>query len=157
MSVALLLLFLHIAVMFAAISVALGTNLFFRVAYMSGQVAAVRGVAMVAQRAGPLIPILFVVGGLLGLLTAINFGLNLLAPWLVIAYLLWVVAMILGFTGSRAFGPKIGKALATAPDGPITPELQAVVSEQRYRLESTLEYLIIVAVIFDMVVKPFNS
>jgi len=156
MSVTLLLLFLHIAVMFAAITVSLGTNLFFRLAYMTGQVAAVRGVAMVAQRAGPLIPMLFIAGGLLGLLTAISFGFNLLAPWLVIAYVLWVIAMVLGFTGSRAFGPKIGAALAAAPDGPITPELRAVVSEQRYRLESIIEYVIIVSVIFDMVVKPFS-
>jgi hypothetical protein len=156
MSVTLLLLFLHIAVMFAAITVSLGTNLFIRLAYMTGQVAAVRGVAMVAQRAGPLIPMLFIAGGLLGLLTAISFGFNLLAPWLLIAYLLWVIAMVLGFTGSRAFGPKIGAALAGAPDGPITPELRAVVSEQRYRLESIIEYVIIVTVIFDMVVKPFS-
>jgi len=156
MSVTLLLLFLHIAVMFAAITVSLGTNLFFRLAYMTGQVAAVRGVAMIAQRAGPLIPMLFIAGGLLGLLTAISFGFNLLAPWLVIAYVLWVIAMVLGFTGSRAFGPKIGAALAASPDGPITPELRAVVSEQRYRLESIIEYVIIVSVIFDMVVKPFS-
>lgn len=156
MSVTLLLLFLHIAVMFAAITVSLGTNLFFRLAYMTGQVAAVRGVAMVAQRAGPLIPMLFIAGGLLGLLTAISFGFNLLAPWLVIAYVLWVIAMVLGFTGSRAFGPKIGAALAAVPDGPITPELRAVVSEQRYRLESIIEYMIVVSVIFDMVVKPFS-
>jgi len=156
-SVTLLVLFLHIAVMFAAITVALGTSIFLRIAYMTGQVAAVRGFAMVAQRAGPLIPILFVVGGLLGLITAISFGFNLLAPWLIIAYVLWVVAMVMGVTGGRALGMKLGAALATATDGPITPELRAIVSEPRYRAESIIEYAIIVAAIFDMVVKPFSQ
>jgi len=53
------------------------------IAERSGQMALVRGVAIASKPIGVAIPIFFISGGLLGLLTAINVGYNLLAPWLV--------------------------------------------------------------------------
>ena len=151
-----LLLFLHISVMFAAVTVAYGTGLLARLAYMTGQVAAVRGVGMAAARYGPAIPILFVTGGLLGLATALSFGFNLLAPWLVLAYVGWAIAMVLGFTENRTWGLRLGQLLATTPDGPLTPEVAAMFTDRRVVVVTIIDYVVVLAIIFDMVVKPFS-
>lgn len=151
-----LLIFAHITVMFAAVMVAFGSGLVMRVAYMTGQVAAVRGVGMAAARLGVWIPILFVIGGLLGLLTAISFGQDLLAPWLVIAYVLWTLAMLIGIVENRPWGEKIGRLLMQTPDGPLTPEISAMFTDTRVVALTIVDYVIVIAVIFDMVVKPFS-
>jgi hypothetical protein len=149
-------LWLHITVMFAAITISYGPAFLAALAYRSGRVATVRGVAVAAQPLGPLIPILYVTGGLLGLVTAINFGYNLLAPWLVIAYVLFAMAMITGVTFNRTFGPRLIQATADTPDGPLTPPVLAIFADPRYRFVTTLDNLVLVALLFDMVVKPFS-
>jgi hypothetical protein len=151
-----LLIFLHITTMFAAITVGFGSGFLMRIAYMTGQVAAVRGLGMVSARVGPLIPILFITGGIFGLLTAISFGLNLLAPWLVIAYVLFAIAMYIGAVENRKWGEQMGQLLRTAPDGPVTPEIAAMFDDPRVRLLTIVDYAIVVVIIFDMVVKPFS-
>jgi hypothetical protein len=156
MNLTLLLLFLHITVMFAAITVAFGTGLLGRIAFMTGQVAVVRGVGIASARLGPLIPILFITGGLLGLLTAFSFGFDLLKPWLVIAYVLFAIAMYIGIAENRTWGVKLGQLLATTPDGPLTPELSAMFTDRRVVLVTAIDYIVVAALIFDMVVKPFS-
>jgi hypothetical protein len=151
-----LLLFLHITLMVAAVTVAYGSQLLLRLAYMTGQVAPLRGVAIVSKRVGPIFPVLYVLGGILGLVTAITFGFDLLAPWLIIAYVLFAIAMILGVTVARVEGMKLGKTLATAPDGPITPEIAAFFTEPRAVAVLVIDYVLIIALLFDMVVKPFS-
>lgn len=151
-----LLLFLHITVMFVAIMVAYGSGLVLRVAYMTGQVAAIRGAGAAAARLGPFIPILFISGGLLGLLTAISFGQDLTAPWLVIAYTLFIVAMGIGIVENRPWGEHLGALLAQTPDGPVTPEVRAMFTSTRVVGVTIIEYAIVIGIIFDMVVKPFS-
>ncbi|HXI46334.1 MAG TPA: hypothetical protein VNH13_08530 [Candidatus Acidoferrales bacterium] len=151
-----LLLFGHITVMFVAITVAYGSGLMARLAYMTGQVAAVRGVGMAAARLGPFIPILFILGGLLGLFTAVSVGANLLAPWLVIAYSLWTIAMLIGILENRPWGMKLGAILARTPDGPLTPELSAMFTDRRVVIGTVVDYALVLLLIYDMVVKPFS-
>ena len=156
MSLGTLTLWLHITVIFAAITVSYGPGLLADLAYRSGRVEAVRGVALASQRLGPLIPVLYVTGGIFGLLTAINFGFKLLAPWLVIAYVLFAMAMITGIGFSRTFGARILVATADVPDGPLTPAVSALFTDPRYRFVTALDYLVLIAFLFDMVVKPFS-
>jgi hypothetical protein len=156
MSLSLLLLFLHITTMVVAIAVAYGTGLVVRLAYMTGQVAAIRGVGMALARLEPVIPILFVAGGLFGLLTAINFGFDLLAPWLVIAYVLFAIAMVIGAAHTAKWGQRVGQVAASTPDGPLTPELAAMFTDRRVVALAIAEYAIVIVLIFDMVVKPLS-
>jgi hypothetical protein len=151
-----LFLFLHISLMFVAITISYGPEVVLRIAYMSGQVAPVRGVHGAGERLGPLTPIAFVVAGLFGLLTAINFGFNLLAPWLVIAYLLFAAAMVTGVFGNRVFVNRLGAILATTPDGPLTPEIRDLFSSTGHRALETYDFLWLPVLVFDMVVKPFS-
>lgn len=156
MSLPLLILFVHITAMVVAITVAYGSGLVVRMAYMTGQVAVVRGAGIAASRLAKVIPVLFITGGLFGLFTAIAFGQNLLAPWLVIAYVLFAIAMYIGGVENATWGKRLGQLLATTPDGPLTPELSAMFTDRRVVTLTAIEYLIVAVVIFDMVVKPFS-
>jgi hypothetical protein len=156
MNLSLLILFVHITVMFAAITVGYGSGLMARVAYMTGQVAAVRGVGMAAARLARVIPVLFITGGLFGLFTAIAFGQNLLAPWLVIAYVLYAIALYIGAVETAGWGKRLGAVLATTPDGPLTPEISEMFTDRRVVIVTAIDYLIVAVIIFDMVVKPFS-
>ena len=60
MSLTQLVLFLHITLIIAAIAVAYGGGLVMRMAYMTGQVTAVRGVGMSLARVAKWIPVLFI-------------------------------------------------------------------------------------------------
>ena len=156
MSLGTLTLWLHITVMFAAITVSYGPGLLADLAYRSGRVEAVRGVALAGHRLGPIIPVLYVTGGIFGLLTAINFGFNLLAPWLVIAYVLFAIAMVTGIAFNSKFGPRVLAATADVPNGPLPPAVSALFTDPRYRYVLVLDYVVLVALLFDMVVKPFS-
>jgi len=150
-------LFLHISFIFTGITVGYGTTLLLRVAYMSGQVGIMRGVGYAAGKLGPAIPILFIVGGLFGLLTGIVKGTNLLAPWLVIAYVLFVIAMLIGIFENAATGRKLGPLLMAAD---VTQPLPAAVRElfdsPRARYLLIVDILLPFVFVFDMVVKPFS-
>ena len=152
-----LLLFIHITVMFTAITVGFGGGFVMRVAYMTGQVAAVRGVGMALARTASWIPILFITGGVFGLLTAITWGIYpLTAPWLIIAYVLFALAMAIGILENAPWGKRMGALLAHTPDGPLTPEIKAMFTDTRVVVLTIVDYLIVALIIFDMVVKPFS-
>jgi hypothetical protein len=151
------LLVLHISGMFLAILASYGPDLVVRLGYLTGQVAALRGAQLASERIGPLMPILYVIAGIFGLLTAISFGFNLLAPWLLIAYVLFAFAMATGLLGNRVFSMRLGAILATTPDGPVTPEIKALFSSTGHRVLTTADYVWLFAIVFDMVVKPFSS
>jgi hypothetical protein len=149
-------LWLHITVMFSAITISYGPAFLADLAYRSGRVSTLRGVALAAAPLGRFIPVFYFAGGLLGLVTAINFGYNLLAPWLLIAYVLFASAIVTGIGFNAKFGPRVIQATADVPDGPLTPEITALFTDPRYRLVTTIDYVVVIAILFDMVVKPFS-
>lgn len=156
MNLSLLWLFLHVTTMFAAIAVGYGISTMLRVAYGTGQVAALRGVGLTAAKLGRLIPVLFISGGLFGLITGISFGYNLLAPWLIIAYVLFAIAMVIGVAENAPFGRKLGAILMTTADGPIPPAIRELFDDRRTVILSVIDYLVVIVLIYDMVVKPFS-
>jgi len=150
-------LFLHIAVIFTAITVGYGVTLMLRIAYMSGQVGIMRGVGYAAGKVGPLIPILFIAGGLFGLLTALATGTDLLAPWLIIAYVLFVIAMLIGIFENAATGRKLGPLLMAADvSQPLPAAVRELFDSPRARYLLVIDVLIPFLFVFDMVVKPFS-
>ena len=156
MSLGLLLLFGHITAMVSAVTIAYGPGLLLELATRTGQPGLIRGVVLATKPVEPFIPVLFVTGGVLGLATALNFGTNLLAPWLVIAYALWLVAMVTGAGIHAPYHRRLEKLFSTAPEGSMSPELVAAIADPRERLAATLDYVIVVSILFDMVVKPFS-
>lgn len=147
---------LHIGVMFAAVAISLGPELLLRGIGRSGDVRAIRTGYSLADRIGKAIPPLFFIGLIFGLLTAWAGGMNFLAPWLLIAYGLFVVATILG---ARAIAPHIARVAALAaqsPDGAPSSGLTAELADPRVDILVVVEAIVIAAFVFDMVVKPFS-
>jgi hypothetical protein len=150
-------LFLHIALIFSGITVGYGTTLMLRIAYRSGQVGVMRGVGYAAGKVGPAIPILFVAGGIFGLITGVATGTDLLAPWLLIAYVLFVIAMLIGIFENAATGRKLGPLLMAADvTQPIPEAVRELFDSPRARYLLVIDALLPFLFVFDMVVKPFS-
>ncbi len=144
------LLYLHILTMFTAVALAGGTSIFMLIA--SGRRDRALVAALTALPLDRVIPPLYITGGLFGLLTAVSFGYDLLAPWLVIAYLLFAALMALGILYS---GPLLVRVRAAASDEGF--DLQAFTAIMaRGRLDSVVSLTGIALIIADMVFKPFS-
>jgi hypothetical protein len=148
--------FLHIGVMFGAVATALGPELVLRGISRSGDVRAIRTGYSLAERIGKAIPPLFFIGLIFGLLTAWVGGTNFLAPWLLIAYLLFVVATILGARFTTPHVSHVATLAAQSPDGAPSPELATALADRRADILFALDTIIIAAFVFDMVIKPFS-
>ncbi len=148
--------FLHIAVMFTAVTVSLGPELVLRSIGRSGDVRSIRSGYSIAERIGKAIPPLFFTGLIFGLLTAWSGSFNFFAPWLLIAYVLFVLATI---AGAALAAPHIAHVAALAresPDEAPSTELTTALASNRGDVLFAIDSLLIVAFLFDMVIKPFS-
>ena len=144
------LLFLHILAMFTAVTVVMGAGILVLIGARSGDRSVVAAITSlpIPRLAGPL----YGVGGLLGLATAFVFGYNLLAPWLIIAYVLFAILTVVGI---RISGPIFETTHAVAADPAASSEVfgQAM---GRFRADAVLTMIGIALIIADMVFKPFS-
>ena len=151
-----LLVFAHITAMFFAVLMSYGPTLMFLLALRSRRTENVRAVGIAVRPIVRAIPVVYGVGALFGVLAALTGGYNLLSPWLVISYVLFVVLLALGavFAGPRM--NRVGEMVATAPDGPLPPDVYAAATARGFVPIELLDFAGLVAVIFVMVVKPFS-
>ena len=151
-----LLVFLHISSMFIGVMLSFGPSSIFLAALRSRRTESVRAVTIAVRPVVRAIPVVYGLGALFGLLAAINIGYNLLAPWLLIAYVLFVA--LLGI-GAGVVGPRlerVGGLVATEKDGPLSPAVFAAAMAGGYLWIEVLNFAGLFAIIFDMVVKPFS-
>ena len=151
-----LLLFLHITFFITAITISYGPLVLLRVAYQTGEVGNIRGPAVVHSRLGLLTFLMYLFGGIFGGLTAIAFGFDLLAPWLVIAYVAFAIAMLTGLTANRTWPLRLAEAVKRTPDGPLTPEIHDLFMNRRTLSVLAIDIAWFFVIIFDMVIKPFS-
>ena len=156
MSLGLTLLFLHITTMIGAVAFSYGPGTVLFLTVRTRQYAVARALILATAPIERLLPAFYVVGGLFGLATAINFGFNLLAPWLVIAYVLFVVATGTGATVHARYHRRLERLFAGAAEGPISEEVAIALADPRERTAVLMDYVVIVLILFDMVVKPFS-
>lgn len=147
-------LFLHIVFMFMAVAVAYGGVIFFVIALRTRNTDGVRVMTATAKMTARIIPILFIIGGLFGLTAAIVSSVNLLAPWLVISYVLFGVLGIYGGAITAPSIARIGSAVGTAPGGMLPTEASKMTS--RFYVLEVVDFGLLFLFIFDMVVKPFS-
>jgi uncharacterized membrane protein len=100
--------------------------------------------------------VLFGVSGLFGLAAAINGGFGLLAPWLVISYVLFALLTIMGVAVSGPRMARIRRALADAPPGRLTADARALAADPVLRLVHVLDFVLLIGLVYVMVVKPFG-
>jgi hypothetical protein len=156
-SLQLILLFFHITFLFVAVTISYGPSLLLRLAYRTGDVRNLRGLTLVYSRIGPMTFVMYVLGGIFGLLTAISFGTDLLAPWLVIAYIGFAIAVMTGVTENRTWPMRLADAVSRTPDGPVTPEIRELFTNRITMAVLVIDIVWVPALVFDMVVKPFSS
>ena len=148
--------FLHIAAMFTAVAISFGPAVLLRFAARGGKVRSIQGVAETAISLSRFIAPVFILGLIFGLTTALLGGFNFLAPWLLIAYVLFVAGTVVGALGEGRFTSEVATAAAANPGDEPGPALTGVLSAPRADLVFWLFTAIVVALIFDMVIKPFT-
>jgi len=144
------LLYLHILAIFTAVTVVMGAGILVLIGARGGNRSVVAAITSlpIPRLAGPL----YSIGGLFGLATAFVFGYNLLAPWLIIAYVLFAILTAMGI---RISGPIFERTHAVASDPAASNELfgQAM---SRFRMDAAVTLVGIALIVADMVFKPFS-
>lgn len=147
--------FLHILFVVAGVAAAHAPAVMAVVAARSRDHHAIRGVFGLARRAGRFVPIFFGMGLLFGLIAVFANGFNPLAPWLVIAYVLFVVATVVNLVGPDRWIKRVS-ALAVDGAGSDGPALDEALADRRAIALVWAGVAIDAIFIFDMVVKPFS-
>jgi len=151
MSLALLLKFLHVVAAFAAVSIQVGSDLYFQRVVGSGSTEAVARFGEAIRRRGFVEGVIFEIAVVLGLLAAWTGGFNLLAGWLVLAYVDVVLMIILGvFFAAAPF-----TAILEAAEAGDASAMAAAARAPRRRAMLAIGIVLYGALIFLMVVKPF--
>jgi len=148
--------FLHIALVFSGVALGLGGGGIVALMARSGDVRTIRSAFGVMVKLQPAIPGFFGLGVLFGLAYAWTSGLDFLRPWLLIAYVLAIAATILGAGFESPWHKRVLAAALASPEVSPSEELQALLHDPRERFAFWATVLIILAFIFDMVVKPFG-
>ena len=147
--------FLHIATMFTAVAGAVFPEVVLHLVANTREPRTIATVAHLAERIGKILPIFFVGGAVFGLLAALTGELDFTAPWLLVTYVLFVLAIVTGILFSDPWVARLRKAAVASGDAP-SPELSAVIDEPRAKFASGWLLLTIVVIIFLMVFKPGN-
>lgn len=150
--------YLHIVTMFSAVGIAVGSELLLHRVAASGDLVAVRVAFRMAKPLQAAIPLLFLLGLAFGLVAAVTGAFDLLAPWLLIAYAIFVVAMAIGAIVQSPWVNRVAEAASASPStsgGEPSPELTRLLHDPLPRYAMYASWLLIIAIVFVMVVKPF--
>ena len=148
--------YLHIVSMFFAVALAVSTELVLRRVATTGDAAAIRTVLPRVRPLGNVATILFVAGFAFGIVAALTGQINLLAPWLLLAYAAFVGATLIGIFVTDPWAARLeAAAVATAEGSGSSDALQAVIGDPVARAATWALMLLVAVLVFLMVVKPF--
>jgi len=148
--------FFHVATMFAAVAMSIGVPTLLRSIGKAEDVPAIRRSFIRAQPFLKAIPPLFTLGAALGVVAIFTNGFNPFAPFLLIAYALFVLATVVGIVFTDPWYKSVTRLAAESPDDAPSTELRAVLRDPRMEWVDWFDRVIILAFIFDMIVKPFS-
>jgi len=147
--------FLHIASMFAAVSIFVGQGMLSGAVARSGDVRAVRRVLAAEDRFAPIGGGLFLLGIVFGFITAITSDFDLKETWLLIGYGLSLFILVNGLTYHRMQAEKLKAAAAARSDDQPSEELRALAGAPSGVVMNAIDGLAWLAIIYVMVAKPF--
>jgi len=145
--------FLHILAMFSAITVVVGAELLANYAIRRRDIGMLRAYFRLGPRADQVGLGLLVLGIVFGLIAALTIGWDLLTAWLIIAYVLVALTLIVGFSSVPYLG-RVEAALPDADGDPPSPDLEVLLSSPRLLLTSGASMALTALIIADMVYKP---
>jgi uncharacterized membrane protein len=148
--------YLHIFAMFLAVALSVGSELVLHRVAATENVTAIRTVFGVAKPIEKAIPMVYGIGFLLGIVAAIVASFNLLALWLLISYVLFIVSSILGGRVVGGWAEKVEHAAAQNQGDAPSEELKALLHDKR-AMQGIIANLLVIALIIGMMVfKPFG-
>lgn len=145
---------LHIVLMFAGVALTQGAAILLYQALRRNDVTGIRGVLGGMRNVSPWMGPTFGLGVLFGLVAVFVGGFNPLAPWLLIAYVLTLVAFVIPRIVTIPRAMRLGAAAGKSPADSPSPELRAEIAAATTPV-FWLDAAIIVLLIADMVLKPF--
>jgi hypothetical protein len=146
--------FLHIAAMFGAVTLVVGSSVFLDMIGRTRDVATYRRLDAVTQRTDIVAFGLFLVGLVFGFLTAVTGGFDLLASWLVLAYVVVAGLFIEGFVLTIPSYNRLREAANLADDEAATEEVGRLLHSPRHLVALASMVTLWLAAIFVMVIKP---
>jgi len=146
----------HVAAMFFAVSIFVGQGMLERAVARSGDVRALRRVLAAEERFGPLGGAMFLLGIVLGLVTAISGRLDLTQPWLVIGYVVAAAILVIAVVYTMPTTRRLAALAIASPDDQPSSELRRAIDAPAGLYVTIADGLLWLAVIFVMAVKPFS-
>ena len=149
--------YLHIVAMFFFVAMALSAEVVTRRVAATRDVGAIRTtVRSVKLLNGPIAGGLLLSGLIFGVLAALTGQMNLLAPWLLLAYGGVAAAGALGFGITDPWVGRLERAADASPPDVASAELVAVIDDPVARYATFALMLLIAFLVFVMVVKPLS-
>ena len=148
--------FLHVATMFTAVAVTLGAPFLLRRIAKSDDVPAIRRSFALAKPLLAAIPASFTIGAAFGIIAIFTNGFDPFQPFLLIAYVLFILATVVGIVITNPWYIGVTRLAAESPEAAPSPELSKVLHDPRMNYIDWFDRILILAFIFDMVVKPFG-
>ena len=148
--------YLHIVSMFFAVALALSGELVVR------RVAATLDPRAIATTVAQVRPLgmastgLFLAGAVFGVIAALTGQINPFAPWLLLSYGVFVLAVVVGSTITDPWTARLGEAATASAGGGPSEELRTIVAEPRARWATVALMVIVAVIVFLMVVKPLS-
>ena len=149
--------YLHIVTMFFGVAMALSGEIVLRRVAASEDVHAIRTIVpRIKPLAGPLAGMLFLLGLAFGLLAALAGQMDLFRPWLVLSYVAFAGAFVVGTAVTDPWVVRLEKAAADSPTERPSDALRAVIVDRRARYSVWVLMALVAVLVFLMVVKPLG-
>lgn len=145
---------LHILAMFIAFGFTTGVGILLTAIARSGDVRTIRTAVKVARPMQIAGGILILIGIIFGFGAAAAVGYDLMSKWLVIAYVLAVLLLIIGVGVHSAWAARLAKAAAASPDDQPSADLSAVLDDRLVAVAGPVSGLLWIGLIAIMVVRP---
>jgi hypothetical protein len=149
--------FLHVVSMFFFVAMAVSGEVVLRRIAASRDVRTIRTVVpRIRVLTGPVAMAFLVAGLVFGVLGALTGQINLLAPWLLLAYAAFLAAMAVGMTVTDPWVGRLERAANASGDGTPSEALLAVIDDPMPRYGTWALMALIAILVFIMVVKPLG-
>jgi uncharacterized membrane protein len=145
--------FLHVGSMFLGTALAIGPIALFVLILRTGDAHAIRRAFRFAEPLSRAGGIFYGLGVVFGVVTALNGGIDLTAPWLVTAYALLVGLVVTNLFADR-WMRRVHVAAEAASDGTGSPALDGWRRSSRPVWSLVASALLTLGLVFTMVVKP---
>ena len=148
--------YLHIVSMFFAVALALSGELVVRRVATSHDVGAIR---MTVSRVRPLANVstaLFIAGAAFGVVAALTGQIDLFAPWLILAYVAFVGAILIGIFITDPWVERLSAAASQSSIDEASDGLRTIIADPVARTATWGLMILIAAMVFLMVAKPLG-